>query len=151
MASFTKRYNGFSNKLLTNVIVTSGHMSSKCLALWDTGATCTCISDRLATVLSLEKIGYTRIQTPSGFSDVKRYLVNIGLPNKTTIENIVVCDSKIGEQGFDVLIGMDIITLGDFAVSNYGKRTVFSYRVPSKETTDYVQQEFMGNVSGRKS
>ena len=44
-------------------------------------------------------------------------------------------------NGFDVLIGMDIITLGDFSITNVNGKTVFSFRIPSTETVDYVQQE----------
>ena len=42
--------------------------------------------------------------------------------------------------GFDVLIGMDIISKGDFSISNYGGHTVFSFRSPSMGTTDYAEQ-----------
>ena len=45
--------------------------------------------------------------------------------------------SKIGAQGIDVLIGMDIISKGDFAVSNYNGKTQFSFRLPSQEDVDY--------------
>lgn len=38
----------------------------------------------------------------------------------------------------DFLIGMDIITLGDFAVTNVNGKTVFSFRYPSCEKIDYV-------------
>ena len=47
----------------------------------------------------------------------------------------------VGEpSNCDVLIGMDVITSGDFAVSNHNGKTVFSFRVPSVETTDYVKK-----------
>jgi hypothetical protein len=38
----------------------------------------------------------------------------------------------------DILIGMDIITLGDFAVSNFEGVTKFSFRVPSLSHIDFV-------------
>ena len=34
-------------------------------------------------------------------------------------------------EQWDVLIGMDIINLGDFAVSNHNGKTTFSFRMPS--------------------
>ena len=37
-----------------------------------------------------------------------------------------------------MLIGMNIINLGDFSVSKYQGKTVFSFRVPSAGCTDYV-------------
>jgi len=38
----------------------------------------------------------------------------------------------------DVLIGMDIISLGDFAVTNFQEKTVFTFRIPSVERIDFV-------------
>lgn len=40
----------------------------------------------------------------------------------------------------DILIGMDIITLGDFAITNVGGKTVFSFRTPSTKMIDYVEE-----------
>jgi len=34
---------------------------------------------------------------------------------------------------------MDVITMGDFCVSNFNGVTTFSFRVPSEGKTDYVQ------------
>lgn len=41
-------------------------------------------------------------------------------------------------EGTDVLIGMDIITAGDLAITNHNGRTTFSFRVPSCEEIDFV-------------
>jgi hypothetical protein len=46
-------------------------------------------------------------------------------------------DSEIGNQGIDVLIGMDIISLGDFAISNFDGKTQFSFRIPSQRHVEY--------------
>ena len=40
----------------------------------------------------------------------------------------------------EVLIGMDIIGQGDFAISNKNRKTVFSFRMPSQERIDFVEQ-----------
>ena len=40
----------------------------------------------------------------------------------------------------DVLIGMDIITQGDFSITNKDQKTVFSFRFPSETHTDYVKE-----------
>jgi hypothetical protein len=45
---------------------------------------------------------------------------------------------------------MDIIGQGDFAVSNYGGKTVFTFRVPSKQMIDFVAQENAQAVIGAK-
>lgn len=43
-------------------------------------------------------------------------------------------------SGFDLLIGMDIITTGDFSITNVGGKTIFSFRVPSIKELDYVKE-----------
>ena len=39
-----------------------------------------------------------------------------------------------------MLIGMDVICMGDFAVSNYNGRTAFTFRMPSMNETNYQAQ-----------
>ena len=43
--------------------------------------------------------------------------------------------------GADILIGMSIISQGDFAITNQGGKTTFSFRMPSSGTIDYKQEE----------
>ena len=42
--------------------------------------------------------------------------------------------------GFDILIGMDIINRGDFAVTNRNGKTMFSYRYPSMAAIDFQSE-----------
>jgi hypothetical protein len=49
-----------------------------------------------------------------------------GLPNQLLSDRVTV--SEI--QGVDMLIGMDIIQLGDFSISNFEKKTVFTFAIP---------------------
>lgn len=66
------------------------------------------------------------------------YIVNIDLPNYITFESIRVCESEIGKQGIEMLIGMDIISKGNFSISNYEGKTVFSYAFPSFNHVDFT-------------
>ena len=77
------------------------------------------------------------VQTPSGIGTMNKYMVNLILNNEVRIMNLIVMDSEIGDQGIDVLIGMDIISIGDFAVSNFEGKTQFSFRMPSQEHVEY--------------
>jgi len=67
------------------------------------------------------------------------YLVNIMLPNKVGIANLRVTRGNIGGDA-DVLIGMDIIGIGDFAITNKDGKTVFSFRAPSCDTIDFLTE-----------
>lgn len=40
----------------------------------------------------------------------------------------------------DLIIGMDIITQGDFSITNFGGRTLFSFRIPSLHSIDYESE-----------
>ena len=65
------------------------------------------------------------------------YFIDIVLNNEVVFTNWAVMGSKIGEQGIDVLIGMDIISKGDFTISNYNGKAQFSFRIPSQNDVDY--------------
>lgn len=70
---------------------------------------------------------------------MNKYMINLTLNNEVRIRNLPVMDSEIGKQGIDVLIGMDIISIGDFAVSNFDRKTQFSFRIPSQEHVEYCR------------
>lgn len=150
MRAFTVDYVGLSPQLRTTVYVTSCEKTVEAAALWDTGATGTCISERVVSELGLIPTGMELISTPSGGLEANTYLVDIHLPNKVTVRNVKVMDSKIGDQGVDVLVGMDIITRGDFAVSCFGGNTCFSFRIPSIEKTDYVKSLRIEKAIGQR-
>ncbi|MDO4981042.1 MAG: SEC-C metal-binding domain-containing protein [Prevotellaceae bacterium] len=143
--------NGRLKELKTDCVVFQPHRPEKtppqqlknikginCICLWDTGASSSCISKRLAKDLGLVQTGVANTFTAAGPSQTKTYVVNIGLPNHVQIPMVMVSEAEL--NGFDVLIGMDVITLGDFSITNVNGKTVFSFRIPSTETIDYVQQ-----------
>ena len=104
--------------------------------IWDTGATGSCITQRIVEDLQLIPIGKSQISTANGLKTVNTYLVDIGLPNNVIISNVVVSCADLGKD-LDLLIGMDIIGLGDFAITNVNGRTTFSFRLPSICVIDF--------------
>jgi hypothetical protein len=72
-----------------------------------------------------------------GSSLAEVYLVNIGLPNKVIFYGVRVTKGKLS-GGFNILIGMNIINRGDFAVTNFNGITKFSFRFPSVGHIDFV-------------
>ena len=138
--AFTKSYTGISRKLDTEAIIEYNGCSEKVDAIWDTGATVTCVSMKVVSKLNLIPLGKQRIYTPAGEKVVSTYRVNIVLPNNVTAKNIVVCDSDIDGLKVGALIGMDIMNHGDFAVSNFNGKTAFTFRTPSQKKTDYVAE-----------
>jgi predicted aspartyl protease len=108
----------------------------KAKALWDTGATRTCITKKVVEKFNLPVIEYIKMQHAAGISQTGTYLLHLGLPNKVLLPNLVVTEFHSNE--FDVLIGMDIITQGDFHISNNQEKTLFTFRIPSTSNLDYV-------------
>ena len=98
-------------------------------ALIDTGATATCISKTLAKKLKLKVIGQSMMNTAGGLKKANRYIIDLKLPNEISFENVRAVEF-IGNTNFDILIGMDILMLGDLAITNAEKRTMTSFRVP---------------------
>lgn len=146
--AFTVKYSGISNRLLTTIDIVAKDLKYTTTALWDTGATNSCISDEVAKKLSLIPTKKKNIVTPSGMKEVSTYFVDLILPNRVCINNVEVNGSEIGKQDLGVLIGMDIITLGDFSLSNKGE-TIFSFQIPSTRCTDFVMQAEIANKTGR--
>ncbi len=149
-SAFTTYNTNIVNKLINDVIIQYNGNSLQVKALWDTGATCSCISNDVVKQLALIPTGKVNISTPSGVSERNTYLVDLNLPNNVTINDLVVADSEIGSQSIGMLIGMDIINQGDFSVSNYAEKTTFTFRIPSEKKTDYVIEIKRANAIGPK-
>jgi hypothetical protein len=148
--NFTIAYNGRVNVLVTDIKVSLPVLpninpaslpvySSK--AIWDTGASGSVITKKATESLKLLPISKMQVHGVNGSTIQNVYLVSITLPNNVTIGLVRVteCDSLNGP--FDVLIGMDIIGLGDFAVSNSNNQTVMSFRIPSISKIDFTNPE----------
>ena len=127
-----------ARQLTNQVYIMSDKASMPGKALWDTGASNSCISRSVIDTLKLIPTGSEIVTTPSGAAIMDVFLVDIELPNNITVTNVPVCGSEIGEQGLEILIGMDIIRLGSFAVSNYNGHPAFTFRVPSNRKIDFV-------------
>ena len=108
-------------------------------AIWDTGATASVITRKVVEECQLEPIGMTRVHTASGEYDCNVFLVNIALPGNVMITQVRVTEGEIFGQ-CEVLIGMDIISHGDFAFTNKDGKSTFSFRIPSVEEIDFVKQ-----------
>jgi hypothetical protein len=106
-------------------------------AIWDTGATNSTITERVATQLGLVSTGMTQVQTAGGMTLQQTFQVNLFLPNMVLIPNLKA--NQMGDiQGADMLIGMDVIALGDFSVTNRKGITWFSFRWPSLQHMDFI-------------
>lgn len=107
-----------------------GSLSHTYEFLLDTGASCTYISPRIAQELDLEPQGRKNMITSAGKNSTKFYVVELGLlfdEGKMHWECNHEVLSFIGDaQGYDGLIGRDILCRGVFTMS---KDKYFSFNL----------------------
>ena len=113
-------------------------------AIWDTGATNTAIDYDLVAELGLTPQRPAKIGTSHGLRPAHFHLANVYLFN--LLFHVAIVDVKIRQQEdpppsrpAQVLIGMDIITKGDFAISYQNHQLELFVRVPSEGLTSPIQ------------
>lgn len=136
--AFRVEYKAIARQLISDILVTQpgsvlnldrdGWVFFR--GIWDTGATHTVVTQHVVDTLGLSPIDMVKVSGVNSESTVPVMLVDIGLPNRLIIPNRRVTVCSIG-NGIDVLIGMDIIALGDFSISNLEGKTVFTFAMPS--------------------
>jgi predicted aspartyl protease len=145
---FTTYYNGIARVLTNKVKVQQAFdlklplptvPTTEYKAIWDTGATGTAITSKVAAECGLKPTGMCRVKTASGETDTCTYFVSLYLPNMVCIPQIRVTEAVLSDA--DVLIGMDVIAQGDLVVTNYQSRTCMSFRMPSAECIDFRNQQ----------
>jgi hypothetical protein len=151
LKSFTVQYNGRTNKLQVETLV-SKHLppdvanfdleaqrAKKYVAIWDTGATNSVISQRVVDECGLKATGMTMVHSATEAKLCETFFVSIFLPNKVVFPFVRVTKGVLADC--DILISMDIISTGDFAVTQKDDKTTFSFRFPSAERIDFVKSK----------
>ncbi|MBU1092439.1 retropepsin-like domain-containing protein [Patescibacteria group bacterium] len=155
--AFTIRYNGLTRVLMTEVGVSIPFLGTpdqtqkivveKYQGIWDTGATGSVVTKRVVDKLGLKPIGAQKVYHAGGESVSSVYLVNIALPSNVMVQGVKVTEGDLPPKGgADLLIGMDIIGLGDFSVSHVGGKSTMSFRMPSCRETDYIGEANLQNM-----
>lgn len=131
--AFTIEAKGKLTAIKTPVTVMSpSGQKAEGIALWDTGANRTCVSQKFVEQLGLKHMDKASCLTAGGMVICSIYCVDILLPNDIIAENILALDIDSG-NACDVLIGMDVICDGDFAVTNAEGNTWVSFCSPPLE------------------
>jgi hypothetical protein len=148
--AFTVRANGRVLRLITEVEIfapfaaatssiplTPPTQGKKYQGLYDTGATNSAISPQVVIDFQLDSIGARTVGVGGGSLSTTAHLVNIALPNKVLFPMVPVAKMVL-LGGIDVLIGMDILGAGDFAITHHSGNTIFSFCFPSRKHIDFV-------------
>ncbi len=108
--------------------------------LWDTGASGSMITSSLVKKLKLMPVGKMEVHGVNGKKITNLYYVVLEIyTNRVKIRLRVSECEKLSNTGAEMLIGMDVIMLGDFAITNYNNKTTMTYRIPSINEIDFVK------------
>jgi hypothetical protein len=137
---FTQTYPSIVNRLITPISIAPVSSRNKAIrgipvklkALWDTGAMKSLIKPELVKRLDLQMY---RVGSAVSFSGIGGRvkadftMLTIFLTDNMGIEG---CPAYVINfpGGADIIIGMDIINMGDFAVCNIEGQTSFSFAMP---------------------
>lgn len=127
--SFTARYGDRVNKLQVETLVSKpfhpgpnidvsheAQTAKKYVGIWDTGATNSVISKKVVDECGLIPTGMAMVHSVTESRPCESFLVSVFLPNKVVFPSIRVTKGKLVDC--DILIGMDIISQGDFAITH---------------------------------
>jgi predicted aspartyl protease len=126
--ALTYRYVKLLRRIVTPVylygISTTTPKDTVTNALWDTGATFSAITPRIQNELNLTPIGSQLIRGVTGTKKVDVVMLTIELPNDLLKKNVKVAVCRFSDY-LGLIIGMDIIILGDFMLLHGNNRTEF--------------------------
>lgn len=118
-------------------------------AIWDTGATHSVITQPVVDACKLKPTGIMQVHGVTGSERAETFLVNLRLPNDVQFYNWTVTLGRLTPNAA-ILLGMDVITHGDFAITNVGGNTVFTFRIPSIKAIDYAAEANTLNAEAQK-
>lgn len=105
----------------------------KVKSVWDTGASVSIVSNRVADMLNLHKGSPRRMCSAFG-SEVScprsEAKVKIVLGSQSIHLDVLVAELPHSDIDCDILLGLDFITLGDFAFTHDGRQLLMSFTYP---------------------
>jgi len=133
--AFNISYGKPVNKLVApiNILPIFHDTPVKIEALWDTGATATCIKPALFDRLKLRLLNINNHTTLAGVGGEAAAKITYAHLFITPTLELEFCPMYVVDfpSKADILIGMDIIGKGDFVVCNADNKTSFSFAIPS--------------------
>lgn len=138
----TQKWDKICSSIITEVNILVGEKLFTVNAEWDTGANQSVISKELIQALGLKPIKKDVVTTTVGKETKDIYKIEVVLKEDIDISIPVNVNQgdNLRDAGIDMLIGMDIIHFGDFAISNYNDETCFCFRYPPQGLIDFIKE-----------
>ncbi|MCL2801374.1 MAG: retropepsin-like domain-containing protein [Treponema sp.] len=132
--AYDLEYSHIIREIKTPISIYSSRTSAdgkyvKTEAVWDTGATLSAMSPKIVQELGLSAIDQCYIGGINGEKQSDVVIVSVILPNGMLLTGRRFFVSNI--PGADIIIGMDIISMGDFVITNARGKTMFSFVIPT--------------------
>ncbi|MDR2490802.1 MAG: retropepsin-like domain-containing protein [Spirochaetaceae bacterium] len=145
--TITYQYAEVPRKLITPVylypaVSPAGTQSIVTNALWDTGATFSAISVDVANQLKLVPADRVCVTGVHSTNTVDAGIITVELPDHVIKKDIRVAICTLNPS-IGMILGMDIIMLGDLAVSNGNGQSLFSFAIPPfKNKMDFSARKY---------
>lgn len=81
-------------------------------ALWDTGATYTCISKTIVEDMKLTQVGVYNLTTPLCTTSLPNYDITLKIHSEKTAHYQIKAGVFEGNNNFDVILGLDMLLQG---------------------------------------
>ena len=135
--AFSGRFPMFRNRIVSDIMLCSPEEGStnavRIRALWDTGCSRSLLSKRVADFLSLPAAGQQVFRTPFGGSfpcELRSVNVCVVLGAERISLDAVVSEAPNSDPDCDITLGLDFISLGDFAITHDGGQLCLSFAYP---------------------
>jgi hypothetical protein len=139
---FTQRQNRIVTPVKLFSIPFNASLSLSTDALWDTGASMSAITPEIQNKLKVKPVDIKTITGIHSTQEVNVVFITLELPNSVIKKNIKVAVCNI-TSNVGMILGMDIISLGDFALSNGNNQTLISFAAPPfQEKIDFLKRQY---------
>lgn len=135
--AFTGRFNMFRGRIVSEIVICSPDdaelVSTRIRALWDTGCSQSIISKRVADFLRLQPDNKQQFRSPFGgtaICDVAKVRLCVVLGGIRIPIDAAINTKPNSEPDCDITLGLDFITMGDFAISHLGESLFLSFCYP---------------------
>ncbi|MBR2884331.1 MAG: hypothetical protein IKB93_06005 [Clostridia bacterium] len=120
-------------KALESYVAVGGEGSMMAVnALWDTGSTESLISENIVKMIDPILKSKAKYVTKDTVIESETYAVSLSLSEEITFRDVLVKKADLSEKNVDIIIGMDLISRGDFEIRNYNNLIEFAFRIPPR-------------------